>query len=420
MSQPPPSAGAGPSVAAGDASAPVAGAERLFALDLLRGFALLGILCVNMPFFAMPAIADPDFPAREFPGLADQTARWLVAFLAEGKFYPLFSFLFGYGFAVQMARAEAGGARRRYARRLLGLLVLGLAHALLLWAGDILATYAVVGGVLLLFAQARPRTLLRWAAGLLLVPAVLIGLSVAALSLAGPMAATGGAQVEAGFRDAGQRALAVYADGSYVQIFAERLIEVTEIVPLILLVQAPVVLAMFLVGSWAGRRRVLAEPAENRRLLVGALRWGLILGVPGNLLFAALQQGADSATSPGYLGAFGLLYVTGPALSAAYAAGLALLAQSERRRERLAPLAAVGRLALTNYIMQSLVATTIFYSYGLGLFGQVGSAALLALSVALFALQVVLSGVWLRCFRFGPLEWLLRSFTYLRRQPLRA
>ena len=190
--------------------------------------------------------------------------------------------------------------------------------------------------------------------------------------------------------------------------------------PLILFVQAPVVLAMFLIGAWAGRRGILAAAGADRRLLVGALRLGLIVGLPVNLLFAALQQSAASATSLAYLGAFGLLYLTGPALAIGYGAGLALLAQSERWRGRLAPLAKVGRLALTNYILQSVIATTIFYSYGLGLFGQVGSAALLVLCLAIFALQVLASGLWLERFRFGPLEWLLRSFTYLGRQPMRA
>lgn len=409
-----------PSAGADGAAAPVSGGERLFALDVLRGFALLGILCVNMAFFAMPAIADPDFAARQFPGFADTAARWAVAALAEGKFYPLLSLLFGYGFAVQMARGGESG-RRRYARRLLALLVLGVAHALLLWAGDILATYAAVGAILLLFAGSEPRTLLRWAAGLVLVPAALVGLLVAALSRAGPGSSFGSArQVEIDFRDAGERALAVYGEGSYRQIVDERLIELTQVVPLILFVQAPVVLAMFLIGSWAGRRGVLAKPGADRGLLVRVLRYGLIVGVPGNLLFAALQQGAASAASPAYLGAFGLLYVTGPALALVYGAGLALLAQDERWRARLTPLATVGRLALTNYILQSLIATTVFYSYGLGLFGQVGSGVLLTLCLAIFALQVLISGLWLKRFRFGPLEWLLRSFTYLRRQPLRA
>ena len=196
-----------PSVDVDRAPAPVPVGERLFALDALRGFALLGILCVNMPFFAMPGIADPDFPARQFPAPADTATRWAVAALAEGKFYPLFSFLFGYGFAVQMARGGARGARRSFARRLLGLLVLGVAHALLLWAGDILATYAVVGACLLLFARVEQRALLRWAAGLLLVPTALVSLVVVAISRAGPSSSFGSAeQIESELRDAGERA----------------------------------------------------------------------------------------------------------------------------------------------------------------------------------------------------------------------
>ncbi|MGI8441196.1 MAG: hypothetical protein ACR2NV_13555 [Thermoleophilaceae bacterium] len=117
--------------------------ERMVVLDVLRGVA--GILVVNMPFVATPGIVDPDFLTRELPGAVDRAARWLVTFLAEGKFYPLFSFLFGYGFAVQLSRDAPGSPRRRYVRRLAGLLLLGLAHVTLLWAGDILAIYAVLG-----------------------------------------------------------------------------------------------------------------------------------------------------------------------------------------------------------------------------------------------------------------------------------
>lgn len=415
-------AGAGPAIAQGapeaDTPGPVGTGERMVVLDVLRGVALLGILVVNMPFFATPGIVDPDFLTRELPGAVDRAARWLVTFLAEGKFYPLFSFLFGYGFAVQLSRDAPGSPRRRYVRRLAGLLLLGLAHVTLLWAGDILAIYAVLGSLLLLFERRAERTLLRWAGALLLVAVVPIVLLTVVTVLVG--AAPEAAQADAELRRAGSEALAIAREGSFPELVRQRWNEYSSVL-FVLVLQGPVVLAMFLVGMWTARRGVLHDPAAERPLLRRVLVIGLLVGLAGSFAGATLRVAADSVNSATYVASFGFLTIAGPVQALAYAAGVVLLLlRGEEWRRRLAPLARVGRLALSNYILQSLIATSIFYGYGLGLYGRVGSALLLALSVAIFALQVLLSGWWLRHLRFGPLEWLLRSFTYWRRQPMRG
>jgi len=298
-------------------------------------------------------------------------------------------------------------------RRLAGLLLLGVAHVTLLWAGDILAIYAPLGSLLLLFERRADRTLLRWAGALLLVAVVAIGFLVTVLVGA---ALT---QADAELRWEGSEALAIAREGSFPELVRQRWSEYSGVLSG-LIFQGPVALAMFLVGMWAARRGVLHDPAAERPLLRRVLVIGLLGGLVGSFACATLQAAADSATSATYLASLGLLVIAGPAQALAYVAGIALLLlRGEEWRRRLAPLARVGRLALSNYILQSLIASSIFYGYGLGLYGGAGSALLIALSVAIFALQVALSGWWLRHLRFGPLEWLLRSLTYWRRQPMR-
>ena len=379
---------------------------------MVRGFALLGILVVNLPYFAMPVFEDPFYAERAFPGWADAAARWTVAFLAQGKFYPLFSLLFGYGSAVQLARGPRRAARRRYWRRLLGLLVLGLLHVTFLWAGDILVFYALSGALLLLWSGRPDRSVLRWGAGLILVPTLLAAL-VAPLLLFPEPDAPGAAA--APFAAAADEAISVFREGSYRDQIEHRWEEYALVLALYVF-QAPLIVAMFLVGLWAGRRGVAGRVAELRPLLRRVLVWGLAVGVPLNLVSATLENGGEAAFLAGVL----LLIPAGPAGALAYAAGLALLLERPGWRRRLAPLAPTGRLALSNYVGQSVLAGFVFYGWGLGLYARVGSAGVLAIALVIYALQVVLSGLWLRAFRFGPLEWALRSFTYWRVQPLRA
>src|SRR5688500_1977833 len=144
---------------------PVEASARNETLDVLRGFALFGILLVNMALFSWPATYAVLTTEESWTTRADKIADWVVRFVAEGKFYPLFSFLFGWGMTVQMERAKSreGSFVRFFSRRLLVLLGIGLVHAFLIWEGDILMAYAVFGFLLLAFRNRRPRTLLLWA-----------------------------------------------------------------------------------------------------------------------------------------------------------------------------------------------------------------------------------------------------------------
>jgi uncharacterized protein len=212
----------------------------------------------------------------------------------------------------------------------------------------------------------------------------------------------------------------IYRQGTYAEIVRQRLRELAWSLPFALFVQGWGVMAMFLLGLWAGKRQVFRNVDAFRPLLRRLLVVGLLVGLPLNLLTAATYATATQTFSPLTLLAPFNGYIGAPLLSFAYIAGITLLAQHDVWRKRLAPLASVGRMALSNYLLQSIVCTTIFYSYGLGLFGQVGPAAGLLLSVAIYALQVPLSVLWLRHFQYGPAEWLWRTMTYGRLQPIRA
>jgi uncharacterized protein len=400
------------------AIAPTTTRERIDLLDILRGFALLGILIVNMGIFSFPFIAAfTGTPRGE--GALDQAVEFLTYALATGKFYPLFSFLFGLGMWLQMERVqEAGGAPARFmVRRLLVLIGFGLAHALLIWNGDILFIYALVGLVALLFRKAQPRTLLIWGGVLIAIPIILsaglIILGVLAAGLA-PTDTSGMDDLMTFVRDLERRTIETYAQGSWGQIFVWRAVEWLIVLVFFLLSGNVLqILAIFLIGMYAGKRQVFQRlmqlPANERRLPAGGVC--LAVGLIANFALTWLMWTVDITSPLAGLPSI-LLLVFGPVLSYGYMAACVALTRREAWRRWLELLAAAGRMALSNYITQSIVCTLIFYSYGLGLFGQVGAFAGLMISVVIWLVQLVISVVWLKRFRFGPLEWAWRSLTY--------
>lgn len=413
---------ASPIITATDTAAPLAAGERLAHVDVVRGFALFGILLVNMALFKAPAIVQASAPAAT--NLLDQLAAQAINLFAEGKFFTLFSFLFGFGFATQLLRARQHGVpfAPRYMRRLLVLLLFGVAHATLLWYGDILVTYALLGFALLLFRDSSPRTLLAWAIALLLGMTLLLGGGIAFVELQRADPAAGAAilaaereqlaSVEAEIR----RDTELYRAGSYGELVLARTLAPVGLI-YNLVTQGIPVLAMFLLGLYAGRRGILADVPAHRGLLRRVRFWGLLLGLTLSTLLVLAQTRLSLF---GGLAALLLAHsLTGPLLALGYAATLVLLHERPRWRAPLAPLGAVGRMALTNYLLQTLICTTLFYGYGFGLYGQVGAALGVVLTLAIFALQVGWSVWWLRRFQFGPAEWLWRTLTYGRAQPMR-
>lgn len=383
---------------------------RLAQVDALRGFALFGILVVNIGVFASPfyanGIVDP-----AFSGPWDVAVRWLVAWLFETKFYLLFSFLFGYSFTLQMSAAERSGAAfgPRFLRRLTGLALLGLAHAVLFYVGDILLAYALLGLALMACRRMRPGRALRcalWLAGLASLAWALLA-SLSLLDPAGTVALNRAASVVS-VADS-QAAVEAYR-GTIGSTIARHWYELTTSVwGVILLVQGPFAFAMFLAGYALGRRQALADPWRQPRVLWLLCALGALPGLAGSAVYAttALPSMSPLWEAPGL--AMGMF--TAPLLSMSYAAALLLAMRTRPGAWLVRALAPAGRMALSNYLMQSAVCAFLFTGWGLRLTGSVSPGAALVIAVAIFLAQLPLSAWWLRGHAYGPVEWLLRAFT---------
>lgn len=388
---------------------PVAPAERVELLDIFRGFALLGVLIANMRGFNGPMVAYFDHTLM-WQEPVNRGVQFLVDTFVSGKFITIFSFLFGIGFAIQMERAASrppGFLGRRYGF----LLGLGAVHMFLLWWGDILLTYAVFGFALLLFRNRQPKTLLWWALGLYLWPLVMFG----AGALASVLVADFPQQPPVKPEELA-RVIRVYATGSYLEILPERFKEAgtgLAFIPAF----GPRLLGIFLLGLWVWRRGILRDLGSHREALVRWQWWGVAVGLPlavGGEAFMLVAKPNPAQPSPAALLYFVVVSLAVPALSLFYLATVARLAAAPGWHGVVAHFAPVGRMALTNYLMQTLVCTGIFYGYGLGLYGKVGTLAGLALSLGIFAGQMVVSRIWLQRFGQGPAEAAWRWVTYAR------
>jgi uncharacterized protein len=393
--------------------------ERVETIDILRGFALFGILLVNMMYFAWPVYTE--VIGTPWTQTLDKAASWFISFFAAGKFFTLFSFLFGLGLAVQMQRAEAKGVAivPLYVRRLLILLLIGIFHVVLLWWGDILTYYAILGFVLLLFRNTKPRRLLVWAFVFLLVPLLF---SVAFTGLvrladdAGQIASV--ETLEAQYQASYAQALTTYQSGSFAAMIEQRLQDYAfASLGQVFGGTFFIVLAMFLLGLYVGKRRLLQNAQEHLPFFKRVFVWSSVLGLAGTTLEHLFFSSA-SPLEPNPLNLLGQAgYIIGaPALSLCYASGLVLLAQRVKSLNLLVPL---GRTALSNYLLQSIICTTLFYGYGFSLYGKVGPLLGIVITVVIFTLQIPLSHWWVRHFRFGPAEWLWRTLTYGKVQPMR-
>lgn len=388
-----------------DHTDPTGQAHRLAQVDALRGFALLGILVVNSQVIASPyyaqAMADPAFSSP-----LDLAVRWFVALVFETKFYLLFSFLFGYSFTLQRAAAQRQQAAfvARWLRRLLGLALLGLAHAVLFYPGDILLPYALLGLLLLAWRHLTPERALRRAAvfmGLLAIPWLLLSV----FSLLQPWA---GADLSA-YETQARAAIASYR-GGVAGTVAQNLRDWSGFVSWTsILVQGPLVLVMFLVGHALGTREALVQPWDQPGRLRRWALMGLLPGLAGAVVYA--NSGQPTADPGWRIAGLALGLFTSPGLSLAYACAFLLAWRTRLGRRVGGWLAPAGRMALSNYLMQSVVCAFIYTGWGLGFSAALPPLAVLGLAFGLYALQLPLSAWWLRRHLHGPVEWGLRALT---------
>lgn len=376
---------------------------RLEHIDALRGFALFGILAVNIWAFADPFYGTEATSTFYDHGL-DRFIHLLTSTFFETKFYLLFSFLFGYSFTLQMASAERAGASfvPRMLRRQLTLLAIGVLHGLLLFHGEILSIYALLGLVLLLGRHLKPRTAV----------VIALGLTLTACSL---LIALGWLTMASGdiFDNlilSSNPALTAFHAGplSTLAYHVEQLVP-TQL--FLWLIQGPSALAMFLLGYAAGRRQWLVEPCGFSPYEQRLLKIALPLGLTG-----ALFYGLVAVLAPGSgleLLAFGVGELTAPLLAAAYAVLMLRWFRTPGGQRLSARLAPMGRMSLSNYILQSVMLGLLFSGYGLRLMNELPSLVIVLLVALIFALQLWISAHWMRRHQYGPMEWLLRSATLL-------
>lgn len=401
-------------------AAPVSGAERIATLDILRGFALFGILVMNIQAFAMIAAAYINPPAVAPTGAAEY-AIWLVSHVFfDKKFITLFTMLFGAGIVLMTQRAEAAGngALSLHYRRMFWLLMIGLIHAYLIWYGDILTAYALIGMVAVFMRHWSPRRLVIVGLALLAVQQGLFALIGAGINMLPPEEIA--IIADESWLATGSHALAEIA--AYRGSFAEQLaMRVEQSVAMhffgIPTEQFLYLLGVMALGMAAFKSGLLTGEWSNRAYLRLAVT-GLALGLPLIGLGVVMNENA------GWEMTFSLYFgrmpntLAAPLLAFAYIA-LVILAARRFGPAMQAVFAPVGRMAFSNYLAQSIICTFIFYGHGLGLFMEVGRVGQILIVLAIWIAMPFWSRAWLARFRFGPAEWLWRSLVYRKAQPMR-
>ena len=386
--------------------------ERIKALDVVRGVAVGGILFANVLTYFGLTFLSPEATAALPTASADEVALFLDKVFVDGKFYSVFSLLFGIGFGVQLARGGEA-AVPRFKRRLRILLGIGAIHAFFIWAGDILMLYALLGFTMPWFARQPDRRLLRWVVVMLAIPTMLYLVALAIWMVVSDGAAPSGA---GGMPANIQAIFAAIGTGGLKEAFIGNLVFLAgRWVDLFATVRFPKVLAMFVLGLLTVRAGVALSPADHRPTLV---RWSILgwaVGLPANLVAAwAMHRWQYLPPSPGGLIGVAAQAVGVPMLALGYAAAIALLVVDGRRIVNV--FGPVGRMALTNYLMHSVICVVLSYGVGFGLWWHTGASTAMYIAAAIVVLQIPLSALWLSRFRFGPVEWVWRRLTY--RTPL--
>ena len=396
-------------------SGPVTSSERHIILDLLRGFALLGICLANYPEFSLYTFQkEPVMAAMPTAGI-DRVVKYLQYILIDGKFYSLFSILFGIGFYIIFSRALQKGGKGIgfFYRRMAVLTLIGFMHLMFLWSGDILLLYALIGMVLPLFRHVSDKKLLVTAVALLFFPVVMDILKVVTggwFDLATPaIRATQHFNAKVGITD-DNFGVWLRDSKSYSEMFkfmipgafirCQEFIEGNRVFK---------VLGLFLIGLYIGRRQMYANLEEHRILLTRIRRYGFLIGAPFSVIYAwsALN---DNLT--GIIGRAAFYFLSVVPMCLSYIATVCLWYIKNRERRIFRWLASTGRMALTNYITQSAIGALVFYGIGFGLGASMGLVYVEWVALGVFLFQTVCSCLWMNYFQFGPLEWVWRMLTY--------
>jgi len=409
---------------------PVKAAEREIFMDVLRGFAILGIFIANLNSFSFYEEGLP--PAPYLLPAADKTMSFLHHMFIEGKFYSIFSLLFGWGIALQIKRGMDAGINPlpTMRRRLFFMLLLGAMH-LLIWTGDIVFFYGVLAFILLPLRKFSNKTLLITGCILILSPVLLYWLKMTWPTLNYPADKLGKINDHLS-----KVLLPEFQEVNSRESLVEALKKVTwwdvlknniagafgRFSYLMLVSRVPKVLGMFLIGYVIGRTDFFRNLAQYRKLVYCIIAAGLLIGLPANYFLAKQMQ--DHMGNYFQLKQNGLyqtiFYTLGVVpLALAYVGMFMLAFKTGAGKKMLGFLAPAGKMAFSNYIMQSLIGNFVFFSAGLGYMWKVGPVYYTLFGIIVFIFQIIVSTIWLKYFNYGPVEWLWRSATYKKWQPMR-
>lgn len=393
---------------------PIRENSRIQHIDVIRGIAILGILLVNMAHFSYPDLyllfTGPDnFFAQDWDTADKITVKLLDTFV-QMKFITMFSFLFGFGMIIMMERAEEKGQKFGpiYIRRLLALLLFGTIHAFFIWDGDILTEYALLGFILFLFRKRRPKTLLIWAIVFYALFALPVALATMIPFQESAEMAEYQAEMAAESEQNAKQALQNYGEGTFMEIAKQRIHDrmyymsmngMASLNPILYFYVNIPYFSMFLLGAYFAKRKILHRPNDFKSSLRKLWIISFVVGLPSNIVYGFYESEA-------------FLLLGAPFLMLFYVISVVFLLKFAWGKKILMPFAAVGRTAFTNYMMQSVIATTLFYNYGFGLYGKVNPFLGLFISLGIFIGQLIISNYWLKYFRYGPLEWIWRIATY--------
>ncbi len=405
---------------------PLKQTERIAVVDAIRGFALFGILMVNMLIMYEPVSrlllgTNPNLPVSEF------ISESFIRLFFEGKFYVIFSMLFGFGFWVFLNKVDDMKAvLPTFRRRLFFLLLFGIAHITLLWAGDILFIYALLGFILLLFRKSSDKKVRRWMVTMVIFPIALNALLLFFAFLAS-MTPEGQAAFDEQIHESTsktmelvERASKAYSTGTFAEIVQVRVEEYLKMLGGSIFFFVPGVLAMFLLGFLAARKGFIQNYREKYAFYVKLLRWTLPVGLITSVLYVIATKYSARTVPDGWTLLSAAMHIIGGiTLGLAYISVIIILFIKGKSAFFERYFVPVGRMALTNYLMQSLITALLFHSYGLSLFGKVEVWQGIILTVIIFTLQIFFSRWWLKKYQYGPAEWLWRSLTYLKKQPMK-
>jgi uncharacterized protein len=375
--------------------------ERIVSVDVMRGFAILGIYLVNMMAFHSPFLYID--PIKWWDHATDQTAYATIDILAQASFYPLFSMLFGYGLVILRERAIVKGVNFHLiaVRRLGMLLLIGMIHAFLIWEGDILILYAVFGFLSLFFLHLSGKKLLLSGILLYLIPNLLLFLLYIVMFIYMP---------QQGFDisnpAAAEASIQAYQNGTFSEITKQRIHDWSSTnnigsFPIFLVSIFP----LLLIGAGVAKLGWI----ENPKIHQEKLKKILLFTIPIGLILKLMPYLMGRNYANDYLQDF----FGGVLMAITYACLISLLMNKFPGGKLLLFLAPIGKLSMSNYLFQSLVSTWIFYNYGLGFYGEISLTAGVVLALGIFSIQVLLSHFWVKRFYYGPVEWLWRSATYL-------